>query len=43
MPNYKASDIDAPGTRELQFVDVADAIDNIVRLADGCRFGDCTH
>jgi len=39
--------IDTPGMRELQLVDVADAIDgvfdDIARLAETCRFGDCGH
>lgn len=39
--------IDTPGMRELQLVDVADAIEDvfsdIVRLAARCRFADCRH
>ena len=39
--------IDTPGMRELQLVDVADAIDDVFAdvadLAESCRFGDCTH
>ena len=39
--------IDTPGMRELQLVDVADAIDevfsDVVAFAENCRFGDCTH
>ncbi len=39
--------IDTPGMRELQLVDVADALDevfdDIARLAKGCRFADCSH
>jgi len=39
--------IDTPGMRELQLVDVGDAIDDVFTdvadLAEGCRFGDCTH
>ena len=39
--------IDTPGMRELQLVDVADAIDDVFSdvadLAESCRFGDCTH
>jgi ribosome biogenesis GTPase len=39
--------IDTPGMRELQLVDVGDAIDDvfadIAELAERCRFGDCTH
>jgi len=39
--------IDTPGMRELQLVDVADAIEDvfsdIAQLADACRFSDCTH
>jgi len=39
--------IDTPGMRELQLVDVGDAIDDVFSdvagLAEGCRFGDCTH
>lgn len=39
--------IDTPGMRELQLVDVGDAINDVfsdvVGLAEGCRFGDCTH
>lgn len=39
--------IDTPGMRELQLVEVADAIDDvfsdITRLAADCRFADCTH
>jgi ribosome biogenesis GTPase len=39
--------IDTPGMRELQLVDVADALDDvfaeIATLAKGCRFADCTH
>jgi ribosome biogenesis GTPase len=39
--------IDLPGMRELQLTDVADGIDavfaDIVALAAGCRFADCSH
>jgi ribosome biogenesis GTPase len=39
--------IDTPGMRELQLVDVADAIkdvcSDIAELAVECRFADCTH
>ena len=39
--------IDTPGMRELQLVDVHDAIEDvfseITELANSCRFGDCTH
>ena len=39
--------IDTPGMRELQLVDVGDAIEDvfndIAQLADACRFSDCTH
>ncbi|MDJ0698606.1 MAG: ribosome small subunit-dependent GTPase A [Woeseiaceae bacterium] len=39
--------IDTPGMRELQLVDVADALDDvfaeIVELGATCRFADCTH
>ena len=39
--------IDTPGMRELQLVDVADAIEDvfaeIAELANECRFADCTH
>ncbi len=39
--------IDTPGMRELQLVDVADAIEDVfaevAELAHGCRFADCTH
>ena len=39
--------IDTPGMRELQLVDVGDAIDDVFTdvadLAENCRFGDCTH
>ena len=39
--------IDTPGMRELQLVDVADAIDDVFAelssLAKQCRFADCTH
>lgn len=39
--------IDTPGMRELQLVDVHDAIEDvfgeITELASRCRFGDCTH
>lgn len=39
--------IDTPGMRELQLVDVADAIEDvfgdIATLAESCRFSDCTH
>ncbi len=39
--------IDTPGMRELQLVDVAGALDDIfadiARLAERCRFADCTH
>ncbi|MBT8101771.1 MAG: ribosome small subunit-dependent GTPase A [Gammaproteobacteria bacterium] len=39
--------IDTPGMRELQLVDVADALDevfsDIADLANRCRFGDCLH
>ena len=39
--------IDTPGMRELQLVDVGDALDDvfveIARLAASCRFADCTH
>ena len=39
--------IDTPGMRELQLVDVADAIEgvfaDIAALARTCRFGDCSH
>jgi len=39
--------IDTPGMRELQLVDVGDALDDVfsdvVKLAEQCRFGDCGH
>ncbi|MDJ0750820.1 MAG: ribosome small subunit-dependent GTPase A [Woeseiaceae bacterium] len=39
--------IDTPGMRELQLVDVADAIDDVfaevTALAEQCRFSDCVH
>ena len=39
--------IDTPGMRELQLVDVGDALDDvfadIAGLATQCRFGDCSH
>jgi ribosome biogenesis GTPase len=39
--------VDTPGMRELGNIDVergiADTFDDIVRVADGCRYGDCTH
>ena len=39
--------IDTPGMRELQLVDVGDAINDVFSdvagLAEGCRFADCTH
>ncbi|MBT8443629.1 MAG: ribosome small subunit-dependent GTPase A [Gammaproteobacteria bacterium] len=39
--------IDTPGMRELQLVDVADALEDVfgdvVALAADCRFADCTH
>lgn len=39
--------IDTPGMRELQLVDVGEALDDvfaeIAALAKACRFGDCTH
>lgn len=39
--------IDTPGMRELQLVDVAEALDDvfaeITALAAGCRFSDCAH
>ena len=39
--------IDTPGMRELQLVDVGDALDDVFaevsRLADACRFSDCSH
>lgn len=39
--------IDTPGMRELQLVDVGNAIDDVftdvAELAENCRFGDCTH
>jgi ribosome biogenesis GTPase len=39
--------IDTPGMRELQLVDVGDAIDDVfaelAELAERCRFGDCSH
>lgn len=39
--------IDTPGMRELQLVDVADAIEDVfsdvAKLAKGCRFADCKH
>ena len=39
--------IDTPGMRELQLLDVADALEDvfaeITQLAGGCRFSDCTH
>lgn len=39
--------IDTPGMRELQLVDVADAIDDVFAevtdLASHCRFSDCSH
>lgn len=39
--------IDTPGMRELQLVEVADAIDDVfsevIEIARGCRFADCTH
>ena len=39
--------IDTPGMRELQLVDVGDALDDVfsevAALAGSCRFGDCSH
>jgi len=39
--------IDTPGMRELQLVDVAEAIEDVfsdvAELAEGCRFADCSH
>jgi ribosome biogenesis GTPase len=39
--------IDTPGMRELQLVDVGDALDDVFaevsRLAETCRFSDCSH
>ena len=39
--------IDTPGMRELQLVEVADAIDDVfsevIEIAQGCRFSDCAH
>jgi len=39
--------IDTPGMRELQLVDVGDALDDvfgdIVAIAESCRFSDCSH
>lgn len=39
--------IDTPGMRELQLVDVGDALDDVfsdvAKLATQCRFGDCGH
>ena len=39
--------IDTPGMRELQLVDIGEALDDvfgdIVELADRCRFSDCAH
>nr|MDJ0751756.1 ribosome small subunit-dependent GTPase A [Woeseiaceae bacterium] len=39
--------IDTPGMRELQLVDVADALDDVfaevAALAEQCRFSDCAH
>lgn len=39
--------IDTPGMRELQLVDVGDALDDVfaevAALADQCRFSDCAH
>lgn len=39
--------IDTPGMRELQLVDVGDALDevftDVVKLAEQCRFTDCEH
>ena len=39
--------VDTPGMRELGNIDVengiADVFDDIVQLAGGCRYGDCTH
>ena len=39
--------IDTPGMRELQLVDVADALDDVfaevAELAERCRFSDCAH
>lgn len=39
--------IDTPGMRELQLVDVAEALEDvfsdIMVIAEGCRFADCTH
>jgi len=39
--------VDTPGMRELGNIDVekgiADAFDNIIQLADGCQYGNCTH
>jgi ribosome biogenesis GTPase len=39
--------IDTPGMRELQLVDVGDALDgvfgDIVAIAESCRFSDCRH
>ena len=39
--------IDTPGMRELQLVDVGDALDDVfsdvAKLAKQCRFGDCGH
>jgi len=39
--------IDTPGMRELQLVDVGDALDDVFSdvagFAEGCRFADCRH
>lgn len=39
--------IDTPGMRELQLIDVADALEDVfsdvVAFAQGCRFADCRH
>lgn len=39
--------IDTPGMRELQLVDVGDALDDVfgdvVAIAESCRFSDCSH
>ena len=39
--------MDTPGMRELQLVDVGDALDDVFTdvsvLAEQCRFGDCQH
>jgi len=39
--------IDTPGMRELQLVDVAEAIEDVfsdvAEFAEGCRFADCSH